>query len=165
MVYLSIMIADTLNRLSSHLAPADAQLIENFLLTLTPDIAAGDHPIKDRDIFASVSRYETKPRQAGYPEAHRRYADIQLLLAGSETIEWFTLGGLTERTPYDPGRDITFFERPDTPEGLVTLRPGLFVIFMPSDAHMPQLRAGVAGVAVTKIVIKVMAVLMDTKEE
>lgn len=165
MVYFCIMIADTLDKLSSYIASKDGRLISDFLANLTPGITEGRHQIKGDDIFASISSYETKPRVGAYPEAHRRYADIQLLLTGQETIEWFPAQGMSERVPYDAARDIEFFERPPAPDGSVTLRPGLFAIFMPPDAHMPQLRTGAGAVPVIKVVIKVLATLITSKED
>ena len=147
------MIADTLDRLHLYLNEREARAIAGFISALTPETASGEHEIRGRDIYASVSRYETKPRGETYPEAHRVYTDVQFLLTGAEAIEWFTLGNLKERTAYDAGRDVAFYERPDAPDGIAMLRPGLFAIFEPEDGHMPQLRADGAD-NVTKVVIK-----------
>ena len=147
------MICDTIDRLSLHLTGREDRAVTEFILTLTSATPQGEYEIRGREIYASVSSYETKPRDAAYPEAHLVYTDVQLLLTGAEAIEWFTLYRLRERTPYDSDRDIAFYERPDVPEGIVTLRPGLFALFAPSDGHMPQLQAGGAG-QVTKVVIK-----------
>ncbi len=159
--YNTAMIADRIERLERCFRSPDAGLIAEFLDSLTPEAEEGEHALRGRDILAMVSRYETKARETAYPEAHREYADIQLLLSGREYIEWFPLEGLSVREPYDPSRDVGFFERPDDAGARVLLTPGVFAFFAPEDAHMPQLMTEAEASPVTKVVVKVRAGLLD----
>lgn len=149
------MITDTLDRLALYMPPYEGRTIMELIASLAPDVAEGRRMIRGEEIFANIARYETKPREAAYPEAHRKYADIQLLLSGHEGIEWFPLEGLTERTAYDPERDFAIYERPPYVSGITVLGPGIFALYMPTDAHMPQLSLTLAPATVTKVVVKV----------
>ena len=114
-------------------------------------LAAGRHAIDEDRIFALVQDYETKPREAGRWEAHRRYCDVQFVASGVEFIGVAPLDGMRVVEAYDEAKDVAFFEG----EGdLVTLRAGSFAIFWPHDAHMPGVAAG-GPTAVRKVVVKV----------
>ncbi len=111
----------------------------------------GRHTIVEDDIFAVVSEYETKDADDTRWEAHQKYADIQILISGEEKIGVATPKGMKVNTPYNPEKDIEFY---DGKGDYVILRPGNFAVLFPSDAHLP----GVAvdeKVKVKKVVIKV----------
>ena len=54
-----------------------------FIKNLTGDEECKRYEISDK-IYANIEEYQTK--ENGYFEAHQKYADIQLLLAGEEII-------------------------------------------------------------------------------
>lgn len=111
----------------------------------------GSHTIVEDDIFAVVSEYETKEADDTKWEAHQKYADIQILISGEEKIGVATPKGMQVNTPYNPEKDIEFY---DGKGDYVILRPGNFAVLFPSDAHLP----GVAvdkKMKVKKVVIKV----------
>jgi biofilm protein TabA len=116
---------------------------------LTP----GRYEIGASGVYALVSEYLTKTAAAATIECHRRYIDIQCVLAGEERVgivplERCTLG------PYDNERD---FQEAKGPLDFITLRPGLFAVFFPADGHLPGISPGGAAVPVKKLVIKVPA--------
>ena len=86
-----------------------------------------------------VNVAENALAQTGRYEAHRRFIDLQLVLEGSEAMEWAPLDELSGGG-YDEARDIEFFE--GEPAGGVSLglTAGMFAIFYPQDAHKPGLR-------------------------
>ena len=96
----------------------------------------GKYAVDGENIYYTIQRYATKPLSEGKLEAHRKYIDIQFLLAGVELLGYAPLKGLTTAEVYNPQKDIAFF---DTPKEItkVKLEPGLFCIFFPSDAHLP----------------------------
>lgn len=103
-------------------------------------------------VFALVSRYTTRAaRTAGAWEAHRRYLDIQALAAGTERIDVAPVSALRVTRPYDEAADCLRLEGPGQ---RLVLRPGLFAVFWPQDAHRPCLAAG-RSAQVLKVVIKV----------
>jgi YhcH/YjgK/YiaL family protein len=124
------------------------RFLENTDLTrLTP----GRHEIQGNDLFVSVSDYQTKPLEDCKWEAHRKYIDVQLLSEGVEQIGYANIEELTVSEPYNETADLIFL----TGKGdLLTLRPGVFAIFYPEDAHMPQIAAE-APHTVRKVVVKI----------
>ena len=125
-----------------------------YLQTLNTDCPTGRYELAGNRIYALVQRYRTKPHAQAALEAHQKYADVQFILAGRETILWAPLAALTTVTqPYDPAKDIGFFA---TVGGTTPLHLGVghFAILLPQDGHAPGLEAdGVTDVV--KVVIKV----------
>jgi YhcH/YjgK/YiaL family protein len=115
-------------------------------------LAAGRYELDGTNLFAIISEYQTKPRDQGKWEAHKRYFDIQYLISGREAIgyaplEACRLGG------YDEGKD--FQEIAEAPGDFLTMRPGMFMVLAPQDAHMPGLALDAPG-PVKKAVVKVL---------
>lgn len=108
------------------------------------------------EIFADVQRYETKPAKACYPEAHKKYADVQFVAAGSEYIGWCPFSPeLEEHASYNDVYDITFYERL-VPESTIMLKPGSFAVLYPEDVHAPRMATEEGpGRPVTKVVVKI----------
>lgn len=120
----------------------------------TADIAhmdPGRHEIDGVNLYVVVQRYETKPRDAGKWEAHRKYIDIQYMAAGTEMMGYANLETLTVTQAYDEANDYLLLRG----EGdFLTVHPGMFVLFAPQDAHMPSL-AVTHPQPVVKAVVKV----------
>ena len=125
-----------------------------YLQTVDANCPAGRYELDGNRVYALVQRYRTKPHDQAALEVHRKYADVQLILAGRETILWAPLAALTTVTkPYDPARDIGFFAMVSGTTALYH-GPGQFSILFPEDGHAPGLEAdGVADVV--KVVVKV----------
>lgn len=125
----------------------------DFLAGLAPDAEEREYPLRGKDLYASVASYET--RSGGDPEAHRIYVDVQCLLSGAEAVGWLPARSLQVKTPYDPARDIEFYDVRRKEQSRILLRPGLFAVFFPWDAHAPGLMAGDAAGRVKKVVVKI----------
>ena len=100
----------------------------------TADFAAlelGRHEIDGDSVFVNIQAYVQQEKEPAY-EAHDRYADIQLVLRGSERFRWGTgaPGPLT-----GDFREVTGVK--DAVE--FTLKENQFVIFLPGEAHAPGL--------------------------
>ena len=94
----------------------------------------GKYEINGDEIFVSVQDYTTKPIEKGRWEAHRKYADIQYIINGSEQLGYTDIEQLTRETEYDSENDIIFLSG----KGQYTnAKAGDFLIFFPQDAHMP----------------------------
>jgi len=116
----------------------------------TPD---GRYPLESDGLYVLVMTYQTKARADARLEAHRLYADIQVVLDGSELCEWAPAKGLTVAEAYDPSRDVLFYA--DVPNvDLLALTPGRFAVFYPEDAHKPSCHLGKPS-TVRKAVVKV----------
>ena len=125
----------------------------DFLGKLDPGaFAPGRTEIEGDTLFAIAQEYETRPREAGKWEAHRRYIDIQYLVEGEEAMGYAPLERLAVTQPYDAAKDCLLLQGEGS---LVHLRAGEFAVFYPQDAHMPSLAIGTPS-PVKKVVIKVL---------
>ncbi len=116
-------------------------------------LADGKYEIDGERIFASASTYVTKTREGAQFESHRKYADLQAVISGTEIISWSTLDGLkVESESFSTGGDIAFY----TGETIMDARlpAGYFAILFPDDAHMPCICDGECS-EVTKVVVKI----------
>ncbi len=116
-------------------------------------MAPGRYDIDGNNVYALVQHYQTKPREKGLWEAHRRYLDVQYVAAGIESMGYAQIGSLTVTQPYSPEKDCELFAGAGD---FVTARAGTFVIFFPEDGHMPCI-ASAEPAAVRKVVVKVAA--------
>lgn len=109
------------------------------LAGLGADAEPGTHLDLGADVgHISVAEFTSKtPEEQWRFEAHHRYVDIHVVLAGEEHVNVAALDALEPVTEFDEGSDIGFHEG----EAIVsmTLRPGWFAVFHPSDAHRPGL--------------------------
>ena len=146
------MIMDMLSRWNAYQwAPENFQKGFRFLETLSPDTPDGRVEIDGETVFCMIQSYDARPWDGERFEAHRLYADIQLLLAGEESILWAPVEDLQEIEAYQP--DAAFYALTPTPTELV-LTPGIFCAFLPADAHAPCLQHS-APSRVRKAVVKV----------
>jgi biofilm protein TabA len=107
----------------------------------------------DGGAFGLEQVYAPKARPDGFFESHRKYIDVQVIVAGEELMEVEDLARLTASQDYNPDRD--FLKYADTASASVLkLRAGDVAIFFPEDGHMPGLRWG-SGDLVRKTVVKV----------
>lgn len=115
--------------------------------TVRVDLAGG--------AFALEQVYRTKPRAAGFFEAHRKYIDVQLIIAGEELMEVEDIGRLVVGEPYAAERDLTKYADAAVSSRLL-MRAGDAAVFFPEDGHMPSLTWR-EPVVVRKSVVKVPA--------
>ena len=119
--------------------------------------APGKHPVPGgEDSYAVVTRLDAPCTGRVVFEAHRKYIDIQMALAGNFAIG---IKALEESSfpegPFDQEADIGFFA--DPPDTWIRLLAGEFVILFPSDAHAPA----PPGLSVLKLVVKVPVAVDD----
>ena len=154
-----IMIYDTLENLGSYapLAPEIWSKISAFLAECakkTPP--AGRAEIDGDRLYASVQYYNPKAPNLEKFEAHRDYIDIQLLLAGSETIYYAPSAGLPVVTDFTPGKDCAMYRVTSLDQATpLAIKPGNWALFLPGEAHLPGV--GDPSVSGIKIVIKIAA--------
>ncbi|OJY59800.1 YhcH/YjgK/YiaL family protein [Thiobacillus sp. 0-1251] len=115
-------------------------------------LAPGKHDVQGEQIFAIVEACEGRTRAEAKLECHRRYIDIQLVLAGVDEMGWKPVAEcLDPQTEYDAARDIRFFN--DTPSSWIATPPGAFCLFFPEDAHAPLVGTGMIRKVVVKIAV------------
>lgn len=140
--------ASTYGSLGSRIERAFTWLRENDVASLS----AGRHEIDGDAVFALVQDITTKPAGQGVWEAHRRYLDIQAPVTGDENIGYAPIHTLEVTQAYDEARDYCLLRGEGT---LQHLRPGMFALLLPQDAHMPGIAVG-GPQAIRKVVVKVL---------
>ncbi len=128
--------------------------------------ASGRYDLEE-ECYALVQVNPHKSLSGGRFENHRKYIDVQFIVAGRERIFWTLPQPVKELEHYNDAKDIEFFEavNPFINASSVLLTTGMYAIFFPSDWHMPGItpEAGMPGneskiakmEAVQKIVVKV----------
>jgi YhcH/YjgK/YiaL family protein len=133
-------------------APPQLPAALDAIRSLPPDAPDGRVDLAE-GMYLVVSRYATSPAAEKPYEAHRRYVDVQALLAGREIIGLAKTDDLTERTAYDPQSDAAFYDAPPGEHSL-ELRPGWAMVFAPADAHRPGCCCSESA-EVCKVVVKI----------
>jgi YhcH/YjgK/YiaL family protein len=118
--------------------------------TDTSSIPVGRYEIDGDNMYAMIQQYNTKLKEQGFWEAHRRYIDLQYIVQGVEGIGYANIYHL-QQGEYDASKDFL----PLYGDGdIFTLCNGCFVLLLPEDAHMPGLAIG-SPAPVKKVVIKI----------
>ena len=118
------------------------------LLALEP----GRHDIDGDNLFVNVCAYDTRAFDDCRFEAHRRYIDVQMVLAGEERIDVQFIGAL-DAEPFDEEADNLFLD--GDAAASVVMTPGTFVACFPNDGHKPGIAVN-GSVPVKKAVFKVL---------
>lgn len=113
-------------------------------------IPAGKYEIDGENMYALVQQYNTKLKEQGFWEAHRRYIDLQYVVQGAEGMGYANINHLRQ-DEYDSSKDFLPLHGEG---GLVTLHSGSFVLLLPEDAHMPGMAIG-SPAPVKKVVVKI----------
>jgi YhcH/YjgK/YiaL family protein len=90
----------------------------------------------------------------GRYECHRRMADVQIVLRGEEDVYNLPLCLMRDAEAFDEDKDLGFFNDATRCSPL-RLFPGMFVLLLPWDAHMPSMAVGDRQGVVRKMVLKI----------
>lgn len=127
--------------------------IEELRVILQHDPDLGRVEIRGNEMYATIMAFDAKSLEEQVAEKHESYIDVHYLIEGEETLGWSTLQeGIEPSKPYDAEADFALYPlSPD--EVLLTLEPGMFVVFYPHDVHRPGM--GQPGAKIKKAVIKI----------
>ena len=137
------MILDTLDNADRYAAlhPLFSQAFDYMRNNDLKSLANGHHAIHGDQLFAIVERVQARELEVAQLECHRQYIDIQLVLAGVDTMGWLPLAQCLEPvSAFNTDYDIQFFK--DATNTWVTTPTGSFCIFFPDDAHAPLVGTG-----------------------
>jgi biofilm protein TabA len=123
-----------------------------FMKTVNPDtLRAGTYPIDGDNVIVRVTEGSSKALDSVKWEAHKNYHDIHYDIHGKEKIGIGDISKAKLIIPYDPVRDISFYEA----DGKYYLAdPETFFIIFTSEVHRPLIRVNGYD-NVKKVVIKV----------
>lgn len=105
-------------------------------------------------VFTIEQAYDTKPRAEGFFESHRKNIDVQVIFAGTETMEALDIAHAKVRDAYVEQKDLIVFEDA-AGASLLKLGAGDVAVFFPADVHMPGIRSSASPVLVRKAVVKI----------
>jgi len=103
-------------------------------------------------MFAIDAAYLSKTRAEVFFETHRKYIDVQAVLAGEESMEIADRARLALDVPYDAERDLIKY-RDQAGASVLWAQPEVVAVFFPTDGHMSH--AVTAPALVRKTVVKV----------
>lgn len=148
------MIYDTLKNLTvySGIAPEAVALLAEKLPQLNSDTPNGKIVLIEDKLFILIQRYNTRSFEESKVETHSNFADLQMLLDGSEKIGYADTAALPCLAEYNAEADYALFGAEKPQVTFVDLKPGCFAIFFPEEGHMPGCGD---GSEVTKAVIKI----------
>jgi len=133
------MIVDRLENLSlyARLHPAMPRIIALLQTANLLSLPVGKTVI-DAETFILRDSYETKPLPECFFEGHLRYADIQIVLEGTELIGYLpkSQSHLRVTAPYNPEKEVEKYEPAETSHILMV--PGMFALLLPEDLHLTK---------------------------
>jgi len=150
------MILDVLENAHRYLAlnKVFAKAFEFLSRSDLKELPVGKYEIDGDCIYAMVSKEPGRKKEDALLETHDKYIDIQLILAGTDTMGWKPKSLCKQPAQgYDQKSDIEFFA--DKPDAWLATETGAFVIFFPEDAHMPL----ISPTQIHKVVVKVAATM------
>lgn len=117
-----------------------------------PELPVNTYEIDGERVYAMVAKETGRKKEDALLETHERYIDIQLVLAGTDTMGW-RAKSLCQQPDgeYDPETDLQLFT--DEPDVWLPTPSGAFAIFFPEDAHMPLISSGQIHKVVVKIAV------------
>lgn len=148
------MVIDTLQHTGKY-EQLHPKLAAAFAYLRTTDFTAvpdGKYPIDGDDIFAIVQSYTTLDAANEAMESHRKYIDVQYMVAGEELVGLALAGGQAVSKPYDDATDYMLYAA--QPSFYALFPQGTFMIFYPSDLHMPCIKVAESA-PVKKVVVKI----------
>jgi YhcH/YjgK/YiaL family protein len=134
--------------------PNLARAIDHVLQLDFANLIAGQYEIEKENIFYMVNEYCTKPAVECEPERHRQYTDIQIMINGAEKFGYTSFINQRPSTEFLPDNDVAFYTIPAENIDYITLVPGKFILFFPTDIHQPEVCAGTTAL-VKKLIIKI----------
>ena len=102
-------------------------------------LPVGRHNISGDDVYLLIQEADLKSWSQGMWEAHKSYADIQLVIHGEEILGVCNTQGMNVLKPYDAQQDVVLFD-PNEDGLMLPITDGDFAILFPQDAHRPCIR-------------------------
>ncbi|MFC2110228.1 YhcH/YjgK/YiaL family protein [Bacteroidota bacterium] len=113
----------------------------------------GKHVIDGDSVFGILMEYDTQKEELCKSESHKKYIDIQYMVAGEEHIGIKSLHNQKPTTPYNEEGDFMFYTLDKLPK--IKLKPNHFAVFFPDDIHQTMIEIE-SPKKLRKFVIKVL---------
>lgn len=133
--------------------PERWQIAFDFLTQLDAEKQTLGQIELNKEVYVSVTEYDTKTVDESCYESHKNYVDIQYVISGQEYIAVNrNISWLKVISPYDSKKDYANYEYDG--QKLLLANQKNFFIFFPEDAHMPCIKVCKKD-KVKKLVIKI----------
>ncbi len=97
------------------------------------NLPVGKYPIQNGYIL--IQEGTTRRFDEADFEVHREYIDIQIIVSGSEYMEYADILDLETKVPFDKEKDVEFLSG----EGCkIQIKPDMFYVLYPEDGHKPS---------------------------
>lgn len=145
------MIIDYIENIGNYAGiSADFQTAVSFISSQDlVNLPLGKTEVNGERVFVNRMDPDLKPHDPVW-EAHRKYADIQIILEGAEGFGW---AQVENPEPYQEEKD--FLSCHSVSSVNFTLTAGMFVIFLPGEAHAPGGCPDGVPCSIKKAVVKV----------
>jgi biofilm protein TabA len=149
------MIYDTLSRLGTYSSIPCVQEIEGLVAGNAFVIAEqGSTPLVGEDVILKKSSYIPADNPDNRFEAHRTYADLQIVLSGREILRTVFPSDASRISAYNANDDVEFFSADRNVTDFI-LQEGRFIYLAPGEIHQPGCPSGDYAGNVVKCVIKI----------
>ena len=148
------MIFDQIKNIASyHMLNENFRKAIDFLLKNDIySLPIGKIEIDSKEVFGFVKETDLEAENLRW-EAHKEYADIQIILGGGERIAYTPFSSQSISEPYDADKDVLFYSEAD--KGIeFTLGKGDFIALMPGELHRPDCPVSEERIS-RKLVLKV----------
>ncbi|HAU4328400.1 N-acetylneuraminate anomerase [Citrobacter freundii] len=143
---------------SAGLHPVLHEALMLAVAAIPQEKAPGSYELQGDDIFMNVMQFVTQHPEQKKAELHQQYIDIQVLLEGKERILFGTTDSARQCEAIHVEEDYQLCSQ-IIDEQMITLKPGMFAIFMPGEPHKPGCAVETPA-EIKKVVIKVRASLL-----
>lgn len=114
----------------------------------------GIYDLAENGWYVNIHAYTTKNEEDCNWENHTQTVDIQYIIEGEENIRWCNAKELGSITVFNEATDTQRFALRNNHANLLTLQQGMFVIFIPGEAHCPQIAVNTEQ-PIKKLVVKI----------
>lgn len=114
----------------------------------------GRYDLNGDKLFALLQSYETKDSNECKLESHKKYIDIQYILAGTEVMYWCPIDNLNITEDLSKENDVIFYEDNEDINKLI-VEENSFALFFTHDAHKPGVKFNTKS-NIRKIVFKIL---------
>ncbi len=96
------------------------------------NLPVGKYPLEHG--FVLVQEGMTRSFEEGDFEVHRKYLDVQIIVAGQEYVEYADIKDLDVKVPFDEEKDLALMKGVGS---RMLITPGVFYLLYPEDGHKP----------------------------
>lgn len=107
-----------------------------------------------KEMFVLKQSYFGKERANAFFESHKKYIDVQFVVAGEEFMDVSCIENLEILEPYNDEKDVVKYKTKENNFSSLLIQKGQLAVFFPQDAHQPCIQAK-SDERVFKAVIKI----------